>query len=232
MQADIKEQFSLIAKEYDQNRKLFIPCFTDFYEKTTTFIANSLPPPSSILDLGAGTGLLSSFYFQHFPLANFLLTDITSNMLNIAKKRFLGLKNFSFMVNDYINDFNSLTKEGGNFNLIISALSIHHAEEEEKQRLFTNIFHALSSTNGVFINYDQFCFSDKEVDNMANLHWKNLVTRSGLSKEELDRWQKRAALDRECSIEWQINALKEAGFSRVECVYRSLKFAVIVAMPS
>ena len=28
---NIEEQFNLIAKEYDANRKKFIPCFDEFY---------------------------------------------------------------------------------------------------------------------------------------------------------------------------------------------------------
>ena len=35
---NIEEQFNLIAKEYDANRKKFIPCFDEFYEYTTKFI--------------------------------------------------------------------------------------------------------------------------------------------------------------------------------------------------
>ncbi len=27
---DIKEQFNLVAQEYDANRKKFIPCFNDY----------------------------------------------------------------------------------------------------------------------------------------------------------------------------------------------------------
>ena len=28
---DIEEQFNLISKEYDCKRKMFIPCYNDFY---------------------------------------------------------------------------------------------------------------------------------------------------------------------------------------------------------
>ena len=64
---DIQNQFNFIANEYDSNRKYFIPCFDDFYEKTTDFIASNIDKPKRIIDLGAGTGLLSYFWYQHFP---------------------------------------------------------------------------------------------------------------------------------------------------------------------
>lgn len=37
----IEEQFNRIAKEYDVNRRNFIPCFDEYYEATTNFIASN-----------------------------------------------------------------------------------------------------------------------------------------------------------------------------------------------
>ena len=66
MKMNMEQQFNQIAKEYDANRKKFIPCFDDFYGRTTEFIAANICTPKRILDLGAGTGLLSAFWVQHF----------------------------------------------------------------------------------------------------------------------------------------------------------------------
>jgi ubiquinone/menaquinone biosynthesis C-methylase UbiE len=55
----IEERFNLIAKEYDCNRRRFIPCFDDYYENTTKLIISNIDTPSRVLDLGAGTGLLT-----------------------------------------------------------------------------------------------------------------------------------------------------------------------------
>ena len=62
---DIEEQFNKVAKEYDVNRKKFIPCFDDFYDGATKFIAANINSPKTIVDLGAGTGLLSSYWFRY-----------------------------------------------------------------------------------------------------------------------------------------------------------------------
>lgn len=86
----IEEQFNLIAKEYDSGRRKFIPCFDDYYGNTTKFIAANIKAPDRILDLGTGTGLLSYFWYRHFPKAEYVLVDIADEMLNIAKKRFSG----------------------------------------------------------------------------------------------------------------------------------------------
>lgn len=61
---NIERQFNLIAKEYDQNRRKFIPCFDDYYEQTTKFILANINTPQCVLDLGAGTGLLTYYWYQ------------------------------------------------------------------------------------------------------------------------------------------------------------------------
>ena len=56
---NIEEKFNIIAKEYDVNRKNFIPCFDDFYGNATKMITSNIDVPKLVLDLGAGTGLLT-----------------------------------------------------------------------------------------------------------------------------------------------------------------------------
>lgn len=219
----IEEQFNLIAGEYDSGRRKFIPYFDDYYERTTAFAASFIGAPSRILDLGSGTGLLAMYYFRHFPHAEYILADMAEEMLKVAKKRFENIRNIDYSLIDY-------TKElpDGNFDLVISALSIHHLENEQKLKLF----HDLKEKNpsgGWLINYDQFCCDSKEMDNAVNAHWINHLYHSGLSETELARWEERRKLDRECSVAAEIAMLKKCGFKSVECIYLNGKFAVIAA---
>ncbi|WP_242939806.1 class I SAM-dependent methyltransferase [Roseburia sp. 499] len=131
---DIDEQFNVIAKEYDINRKRFIPCFEDYYESTTKFLTSNIKAPKRVLDLGAGTGLLTSFWYKYFPESEYVLVDIADKMLEVAKERFSGLENVSYQVLDYAKE---LPDEA--FESIISALSIHHLENTDKAELFTHI---------------------------------------------------------------------------------------------
>ena len=78
---DIEKQFNLVANEYDKNRRKFLPCFDDFYIDTTSFIVHNIATPKRVLDLGAGTGLLSQFWIQHYPTAEFVLADIADDQL-------------------------------------------------------------------------------------------------------------------------------------------------------
>jgi tRNA (cmo5U34)-methyltransferase len=57
----------------------------------------------NITDLGAGTGLLTKELYLLYPDAHFTLVDLSTDMLEVAKQRFLGLVNFDFRVEDYFD---------------------------------------------------------------------------------------------------------------------------------
>ena len=128
---DIEKQFNMIAEEYDGNRRKFIPCFDDFYESTTKFIVSNINIPKRIIDLGAGTGLLTYFWYQQCPDSEYVLVDIADEMLNVARKRFNSIGNISYQVMNYIDKLPDTT-----YDTVISALSIHHLEDEDKIKLF------------------------------------------------------------------------------------------------
>lgn len=221
---NIEEQFNIIAKEYDVNRKKFIPCFEDFYDATTEFIASNINAPKTIVDLGAGTGLLSYFWFKYFPESNYILVDVAEDMLGVAKKRFAQLPNVAYQVGDYSQ---SLPKE--RCDVIISALSIHHLDDFDKSDLFKSIYEKLPNF-GMFVNYDQFCAGSEMLDSWFDGYWENGLQTRGLSSKDLELWRERRKLDRECSVEQEVAMLKESGFKQVKCVYSSGKFAVIIAI--
>ena len=221
---DIQKQFNLVAGEYDKNRRKFIPCFDDFYYCTTNLIAYNIAEPKRVLDLGAGTGLLSQFWVQHYLTAEFVLVDIADEMLDVARKRFAGMENVTYQVLNYTNELPC-----GYFDVIASALSIHHLEDEDKQNLFAQIYDQLPS-GGLFVNYDQFCTEQPEMDQWINSYWENQLVHSGLTAHDIALWRERKKLDRECSVEQEIAMLEKAQFKTVQCVYSCQKFSVVVAV--
>lgn len=220
----IEEQFNQIAQDYDSNRKKFIPCFEAFYKETTAFIASYLTEPKSILDLGAGTGLLSYFWYQQFPNAHYTLVDIASDMLHIAEQRFLGLSQIEYRLEDYIKAFPK-----GTFDCIISALSIHHLESYQKEILFKNIYYTLPQ-NGIFVNYDQFCADTSSLSPWFDTYWETALEKRDLTENDIALWKERRKLDKECSVKEEMAQLRKSNFKAVECVYKNQKFAVIIAI--
>ncbi|MDE5767880.1 MAG: class I SAM-dependent methyltransferase [Oscillospiraceae bacterium] len=221
---NIESQFNLIAEEYDVNRRKFIPCFDDYYQNTTAFIASNIKAPERIIDLGSGTGLLAYYWYQHFPDSEYLLVDIAEDMLRIARKRFQGIQNVSCQSANYIEELPEMP-----FDMVISALSIHHLENQEKEMLFSRIFDALPA-GGLFVNYDQFCAGTPALNLWYDCYWEDQLSRSGLTDQDIALWKERRKLDRECSVEQEIHMLENSGFKLVKCVYSYQKFSVIIAI--
>jgi tRNA (cmo5U34)-methyltransferase len=222
----IKEQFDHIAEKYDTHRKCFIPCFDDFYKNSISLLKNYRKDFINIVDLGAGTGLLAKELFEIYNNAHYTLIDISTDMLKIARERFNGLNNFDFIEENYVENI-----PVKNCDLVCSALSIHHLENAQKIKLYDNIYKILEK-GGCLINLDQFIGESELINNLYNEWWYNYIDNSGIPKEEKAAGIKRRKLDRENSINDTIKILKNTGFNNVECIYRFMKFGVILAIKS
>lgn len=176
-----------------------------------------------ILELGAGTGLLSSYVISRYPDANFTLIDFSDNMLNIAKSRFQGISNIKYIVSDYSKYTFDTT-----YDIIISALSIHHLEDKEKQDFYKKCFRILKP-GGIFINADIIKGRTQFLESLYKNSWTSYIKENITSKEELNIYYKRMELDRESKLEDQLIWLKTAGFIDVDCMYKYYNFAVLFA---
>jgi ubiquinone/menaquinone biosynthesis C-methylase UbiE len=220
----IKKQFNHYAEKYDNNRKCFIPCFDDFYTRSISLLKYHKNKFENIVDLGAGTGLFTKVIYEMYPNANYTLIDISKDMLQIAKDRFNGLDNFNFMEYNYVEDIPI-----NNCDLICSALSIHHLENNDKEKLYKNIYSKLSE-DGCFVNLDQFIVKSKNIDDWYNSWWGDYINNSGIKQEEIEAGLERRKLDKENTIDETIKLLKNSGFKNVECIYKFMKFGVVLAV--
>jgi tRNA (cmo5U34)-methyltransferase len=87
-QETIKTLFDRAAQTYDRARRQLVPGFDDFYGTVLDLIPHERDAAIRILDLGAGTGLLTALLAQAFPRADFTLVDISEAMLEQARQRF------------------------------------------------------------------------------------------------------------------------------------------------
>jgi ubiquinone/menaquinone biosynthesis C-methylase UbiE len=220
----IKEQFNHVAQKYDSQRKFFIPCFDDFYKNSVSLLKFYRSNFLNIVDLGSGTGLLTMEIYKLYNNAHFTLIDVSKDMLEIAKERFNGLSNFEFIEKNYAEDIPVKSCD-----LICSALSIHHLENEDKKILYKNIFRKLDK-GGCFINLDRFIGMSKEINQLYNEWQYNYINKSGITEEEKSAWNERKKLDKENTIKETIELLEVSGFKDVECIYSFMKYGVIIAI--
>ena len=217
---DIKVKFNENSSQYDSQRNKLIPCFDDFYSIAISIAETNTNNPN-ILDIGAGTGLLSSFILEKFPDANVTLIDISEKMLDVAKERFKANPKVTYIIDDYTK-----YKFDKKYDVVISSLSIHHLTGDEKKQLYHNIYSSLNE-NGVFINADQVLGESPFIEALYKRDWRYKVENSGLSREEILSAYERAKLDKMSTLEDQINWLQDSGFLDVDCVYKYYNFVVL-----
>jgi tRNA (cmo5U34)-methyltransferase len=220
MKEDIQLKFGAIAREYDQQRRALIPCFDDFYSCIVRCVSYC-PNHNNILDIGAGTGLLTSFMQREYLESRYTLIDISEEMINQAKKRFEGHRNFDYIVADYSNyRFNK------KYDMVVSALSIHHLADGETRELYKNIFGILES-GGIFINGDQFISRSPVIEERIHHQWKVVIENSGLTREQIQGAYERMKMDKPATIEKNIEWFEQAGFIDVDLLYKYYPFGVI-----
>lgn len=217
---EIRKRFGEISEQYDQEREFLIPCFKDFYHISLPLIAERTEA-EHILDIGAGTGLFSYFVYQTNPKLKYTLLDISPEMLGVAKKRFAGLSNFSFLEMDYREK-----NIPGKYDIIISSLSIHHLSDTEKSSIYHRIYKSLNH-GGLFINADQVKGRTSAMDSFYKAQWRRSVIESGLDQASIQRAFKRTSLDKFAPLAWQLNELQRIGFQEVDCIYRYHNFVVM-----
>ena len=220
----ILTKFDEIAQKYDSQRRKLIPCFDDFYNTAASLVELDHEAPR-ILDLGAGTGLFSSYMLRKYSQARLTLIDLSTGMLDIAKERFeeAGASEVTYLAGDY-----STFEDAEPYDAIISSLSIHHLEDEAKQTLFSRIFQLLKP-GGVFVNADQVLGETPFLDGLYRSDWVAKIEATDLSQEALQAAYERTKLDKMAPLDAQLGWLRDSGFKDVDCVYKSYNFVVMFA---
>jgi tRNA (cmo5U34)-methyltransferase len=217
----VKKLFDQGVDRYDRQRRKVIPCFNDFYQTVIDLIPFDTSQSFQLLDLGAGTGLLTDFIVKTFSNATATLIDLSEKMLEKAKERFSSNKQVSFLSRDYAHG-----QLPQNQDLIVSAMSIHHLPDQEKKSLYKKVFEALNP-EGIFINADLVKGETDNIDRRYQDNWLRWIERAGLQKTELCGILDRMRYDRPSTLTLTLQWLQEAGFRDVDCSYKYYNFSVV-----
>lgn len=213
--------FDADAAIYDRSRRQLIPCFDEFYRVAVEQAPQRRDAAVRVLDLGAGTGLLSACFAEAYTRATFTLVDVAPEMLARAERRFAGDgERFAFVCADY-----ATMRFEGPYDLIVSALSIHHLPHEEKRALFRRANAALAP-GGAFINADQVLGPTPEREAEYGAAWLARTRELGVGEDDLAAAIERMKHDIKATEADQLRWLREAGFADADCVYRWHWFGV------
>jgi SAM-dependent methyltransferase len=162
------------------------------------------------VDLGTGDGRLLGLVRTRYSEAEGVGLDSSAPMLDRAQERFRG----DSLIELRAHDLRRRMPEVGVSDAFVSGLAIHHLEDERKQELFGEI-HARLAPGGAFANLDLVRSAS------SRLHER---FRREIGRVEDD------PTDRLAELGEQMGWLREAGFSEVDCHFKSLELALIVAI--
>jgi tRNA (cmo5U34)-methyltransferase len=207
------------AGTYDSERRRLVPCFDAFYGCAATLAAHVCPPGARILDLGAGTGILSAAMVDRIPAARLTLLDISTEMLRQAETRLAPWRP------EMVAQPLTAPLPSGPFDAVVSALAIHHLSDEEKRSLYSRVLDVLTPC-GVFINAEQVAGASGRLQELFEATHLEQARSLGSSEAEIEGAIERMRLDRCATVADQLAWLEAAGYEDVECFYRWFRYAV------
>jgi tRNA (cmo5U34)-methyltransferase len=212
--------FASHAGDYDAQRRRLVPCFEPFYGTAVDLLGLRGGSVRRVLDLGAGTGLLSAAVLERHPDAELVALDGAAAMLEHARER-LSAWSVTTVVADLREPL-----PAGPFDAVVSALAIHHLEDPDKRALIARVHDALRP-GGVFVNAEHVTAPSPWLANTYRSSWREACRAAGASEGEIAAALTRMRTDRCVGVVTQLEWMRAAGFRDCDCFFKHLHFAVL-----
>ncbi len=121
----VEKNFSAAASTYDSAasfQRIAAGQFADFIRRHESGRA----PASSVLELGAGSGLLTAHLPALFPGAALTVSDLSDKMLEVCRAKFSEMPRMSFERADFNQELKSFQR---GFDAVLSSMAMHWAED-------------------------------------------------------------------------------------------------------
>lgn len=165
--------------------------------------------PRRILDLGCGDGRLGATVLEAFPsVARMVAADRSEPMLRLARQRFRD----DDRVQVVELDLNDPLRLNETFDVVVSGFAIHHLDDRRKRSLFSEIGQVLNP-EAVFANLEVVQSSTPR----RHAEFLNAIGRTADDPE-----------DRLATIEDQLDWMRAAQLTEVDCLWRWRGFALLI----
>ena len=196
------EEMSLFFKDrldgYEQHMAYWQPYYRWMSELLPASVEN-------LLDIGCGTGLELDEIFQKNPRIRVTGVDLSADMLGKLQQKHRD-KSLTLVCADYF-----LYDMGiGVFDAAVSFETLHHFDAGKKRALFEKIYHSLKP-GGVYLECD-YIASSQALEELTFAECRRRRIRDNIPDDVFVHF------DTPLTLEHEMQAMKDAGFSRVELV--------------
>jgi tRNA (cmo5U34)-methyltransferase len=215
------ERFSNL--ETGQQATIDAPLVLELVAKTC---ARYLHPGSAVLDLGCGAGNFTLRVLQEVGGLNCHLVDLSRLMLTRAEERLHQAKAAS--ITTYQSDLRALSFAKNSFDVILAGAVLHHLRDDDDWKSAFARFHAWLRPGGRIYVAD-LCTYD--LPDMQDVMWQRYGDHLATLGGEDYREKVFGYIDKEDSprsLPFQLDLLKETGFSGYDVLHRTSVFACYV----
>ncbi len=208
------------ASEYDSLIHTIVPTHSFLLSS----MIDSLPEKCNrILELGCGTGLLTTMLAYAYPNAKIVAIDISKTMVQLAKSR-KNLESVQFLIRDFRKSWPT-----GSFDAVVAALCLHHVSVEDRQKIVTRAAERLMP-EGRFICGDIFRSETSWEEGIMTDYWKKAMIRNKAPERIVSGMlsQRQANVSLFSTIAEFREMLAQSGFSRTWVPFTSEFVGLVV----
>ncbi len=221
-----------VASVFDDMLNRSIPFYDEIHKIILDILEYTFHNNDTIYDLGCSTGttltLLHNFLKFKKNTSRFKLIGIDNSMPMIKKAKIKLQQNKITNTKLMCSDLEKIKLSTSG--MIIMNYTLQFIPEKKRETLIKTIFDSLRE-GGIFIFSEKIISNNENINDLLTTLYYNFKKRNGYSEIEIA--QKREALENvliPLAPNSQIELLKNAGFKKVETIFRWYNFASFIGI--
>jgi tRNA (cmo5U34)-methyltransferase len=208
------------SSEYDNQILRTIPYYDKFHEETIHLMKAYVAQPKIWLDTGCGTGVLVHKCLEVFHETQFILSDPSESMLEVAQQslsEYTGRVNFlEPATTQDIPSYLTIKPD------VITAIQAHHYLSVSDRIKATKVCFDLLNVGGIYITFENICPMTKAGINIGKQNWGEYQLSKGKTKEKVENHLARFGKEYfPITIEEHLDLYRRCGFKVVEMLWYS-----------